>query len=469
MAVIASSGIISGFSIGGDTPSKTIDGGVLQNKYLIALQKISPDTLREIERRTLLHIQDIDNPHDIKLSTVLGSVVEEILSPILPGSIPEHDPSLVFDAGMCDESAITLTRSTPITIVDNNGYLKKVGPNKIAIDYADGKPSILVWPRHTNTILNSRTNENADVVAVGGMKINADILTAPDASMNYISIQDSLIDEEHGCAFPIDVISNSIHTTSFYILTPTHRYITISLTSDPAYRATFDTLERKFLNVGIDVTPHVSFLLCGWCRLGITYRSSISGYDGLKVCVHDELNLLSYLGLNTNILSLFGIMHGNDYGMAPYIETTGSIGVCEETVCTLMLPEALPPQFTVSIDYTTDSTWSETNILTLTDMLKFIQIGTENSLVFNDTIIRVIPMNFNTDRISSFAFSYSQSEKIMSKHSTGTRTAHILSEPISVTTNNIVLGPFPGRIYACTVYPYSDTDKLLEFLTGEMT
>jgi hypothetical protein len=467
--VVAASGIIAGFVIDNDTASRIIDGRILQDKYLAALQKVNPDILREIERRTLSHIQDVDNPHNIKLATLLDSVVEEILSPMLPGSVPSHNPSFVLDAGMINASTITTSRSTPITIVDSTGYIKRVEPNEIAVDYTDGKPAILVWPRHKNTILNSRPNENADVVAIGGAKINADILVAPDTSKNYISIQDNLLDEEHGCAFPIDVVLNEVHTTSFYISTTIKRYITISLASDQTRRATFDTLERKFINISVDITPHATSLLCGWYRLGITYRSTISGYDGLKICAHSELDSFSYSGLNTNIFSLFGVMHGDDYGMAPYIETIGSIGVCEETIYTLTLSETLPPQFTLSLDYATDSTWPETNILSLTDVLKFIQIGTENNLVFNGTIIHTVQMNFNTNHISNFAFSYSQSEKIMSKHSTGTRLTNTLSEPISVTTNNMSLGPFPGRVYGICIYPYPDDHKLLEFLTGEMS
>ena len=319
----AATGSIAGFGeidLSGDgTPEAIMPGNFsaaeLTRRLLEIRRDLDPNELHRIMMMVQDHLQNLDNPHEVTLDAIITDVVKDMLEPFIPGTVPSTQPTFSFHALLSNLYPMTVTRSSEVTVIDVTGRLVTVPPNTLAVDYSEGHAQVSLWGEHRNLITCSNTvitSEGSGIFAT--LKSAIPNLKAPDGSSAYVIVSDTTDTTEHG--YSITITPGSVGTTSAFIYPlVSSGYLVVapadSLTGIVAYDKSFmiDLSTKKIVEQGELAIPHITQLVTGWMRVGLSSDYSAGQATDLHITYKPTLNDHVYEGTGLDLFAIFGLMH----------------------------------------------------------------------------------------------------------------------------------------------------------------
>lgn len=470
------------------------DDSVLQEKFISSEQLfaylknltsiVDPKRLRAIEKTVVVHEQDNQNPHKDTLDMFVQDFVMEILSQVTPGTSPTQYPSLSYQAEfeLADElTVVNLTRNSPITVLDRQGFFVTTEANRSAFDWATGIPTVPLFPKVTQSIVNPDVVTTSAIALTGLASSSGGVssLKTPAGDSNYLTLTETADTSEHRYTVSFPVVTGleytasnfvyPINATGFLIIlikpagkdADTTKFVTIDLTNKKA-TATSDGAYRG----------HIQVLANGWMRIGIQYIAQVT--DMVEMVVYNStfgVPAEQYAGtLGNPLLAIFGIQNTTSAGLAPYL-SDNTTPLAEST---LSIPVSSSPVAPTRGMFGVTFTRNPSLIATTQEFL--FSTGTGIAATFDNTNV-VTTMSMGAQVLTTTSLSPAGKPVVWSssydlgafktKTSGSSKSAYSGSFAPTDTLSKFSFGPFSGGLNQFVYYAISDNNRALEFITGE--
>ena len=415
-----------------------------------------------------------------------------LIDEILPGAPPTSFPAYAINAMFPIPATVTAIRSTPITVINQDGSLSTLPANTPAVDYGNGIAEFSVYGPRTNFIYPSDPTVNTNVVLAGCTstvvpKPASGRSLAPDGNA-YLLLTESTVSEIHGFGIPVGMTAGTLYTTSIFVY-PFYNSITDGLTCYLNNYATtiammLDLATMTVTTTNASVIGYAQQLPNGWIRLGLQFTAPAT--DAPKFVVAKTLtptlgSPVAYLGSGELLFAIFGMQHVQGCGMSPYIPTTTTAALCDGT--TLSLPITLysgvDAMFLATYNHAPSNTGASRVIfaLTQTGSNTGITVSSVTSylvaqIVNTDTTLASLQLDdeFNTPAavaLSISATDYSIKATGQARVDQVTTLGAALTAGAATITFGGSATPFDGTISTFSYYPVADASTNLEFLVGE--
>ena len=133
----------------------------------------------------------------------------------LPGIPLSEPPSVVVEPSLASDKVLSVQRSSSMNYHDINGRVRTAGPNKLALDYSYGVPSIPIFSTKSNSLLNSK--KLTDVGLIGSLSIspNSLFILTPTDDKDFLLLQEAYTVGKHGFIETLPAVSG-INNYSVY-------------------------------------------------------------------------------------------------------------------------------------------------------------------------------------------------------------------------------------------------------------
>lgn len=498
----AATGSITGFTEINLNPDGTVADAMPAPKFsaaeflhrIMELRKdLSPEARHALETIIDNHRLNTNNPHDVTLADIEGGIIEDMIAPYFPGTVPVDTPVLHAVADLVEFlEGISVARSTETTKIDSSGKLVTVPINEISVDYCnDGMPMISLWPARTNL------NIQSDAVSAIAGDVNSGrwlsesgsstqaasdgSILGPDETDRCVVYSDSAVNAMFGSAFRrLDVTAGTIYTSSMFLLPLGAGYATLKLYDMTNIGATMDdgveiANSQIEINLGTGEVisegtaireVYVQRQASGYLRIGVEYEAPVTGLMSLHAYGHIAAGTPTYVGTGIQLFSVFGLQHCAGVGLSPYIPTTGAPVVCTGTVLTVAAGSKLrSTEGMLNMEWLSTNTEGPLSFLSVGGLLTINVDGTTHitdyrgEATFTDTLV--------AGEMTGQAISFSPT-KIATRSSGNARNDLVGAFSQLDASHDLVFGPIPGYLRSVTVYPMKEDAQTLDYLVGEI-
>lgn len=410
-----------------------------------------------------------------------------MLAQYFPGTPPISDPSISIQALIgLPVSQMTTTRAQPLSYISANGTLQFSQTEQIPLDYLTGEPLFPLWGARTNLVTYSDPSVNPTVQLINTVSRVDPTTLAPDMSIGAYVVTDTTTASEHAVAFGISGVAGTEYTTSFFCAPKLSTgFIHVYYQDDPETGFWYNLTDGSFIESIPGTTISYAYQLStGWIRFGIQRVAQTTGNDNLVVGYVPTSTSSSYLGTGVDLFALYGLMHATGPGVSPLIPTTGTSASVDDTQIIVIAPEVISPVIgMISIGYRQAASFETIkNSLVSTPDTGFgiILNSTTNlwsapqppigGMTTNIDYVLATPTDVVYGQSTPLVVGVSYCAQEMAICVTGTTKKVDTSatfKPLQSSLTQFTFGPIDGYLEKFVVYPDSDVDQDLEFITAE--
>lgn len=484
------SGVISGWdSIVLSDESVLVEGQISAEQLYAYIKGIvsvvDPRRLRGIEKTILNHIQNDNNPHNDTIAMLGDDFVAQILERVTPGTTPRQYPALSYIANMelpDDITVVTLSRASPMTVLDRQGYMTTAAENETGVDWSTGTAIVPLFPQVTQAIPVTDTTLTTNITTVGlttAAAASTAYLKSPNKDTKYLVMYETADNGAHEFTVASPVTKGEEDTISFFLYPHNGTGILvlqIRMNSGAADNTKFATINLS--NQSTTVTTdgsyavHLSVLPNGWWRCGLQFVPTEDGVAYLDVQhTTDGVPGSTYTGTSGNpLFSIFKINSTNTPGFAPILDDS----VTPLAPSVLTIPISGSPAVIGKGMYAIDFNKQFSLLTTGTGESLFssgvgITASYEGNTLVTKNTMGTQPLTTNmtlTENDATWAISLDASQ-YMVKATGFTKVKYggtfTQAEDLSLFT----FGPFYGGLSQFSYYAVSDDNRALEYLVGE--
>lgn len=431
------------------------------------------DFVRWVDEQINTHINNFNNPHRVTLDQIIGDVIQDILSNVTPGTIPELPPFFSYEG----ECPLPLGDIYPATYTYQNLYRMSSGgllidPSTedvtLGVDYLTNRGGIPLFSSLTNLIANDwATNNN--------YRINTQISNTPLPTLNYpfpfYLVSETNLTGNFGVYIPYNRQTNLDYTLSFFLL-PTIEGGTIVIRQENAPTETMeiDLKSKKFTLLSPNLLGDIFVYASGVMRVSLTFKATSSQQSYVLQILHRNENetALSRVGQEERALFYYAnpIVSTNFINQPVLIDNSQSLTTSPLTfdLSRVNIPNQLSDLvLTLSLNL-----YPSLNNKTIDDSLivQFGAITLERDannvyLKLNGTVLTQTPILAGLN-----VFSISYAPTLIQFKSLNTQKQQFPGAYNTLSTSTFKAGPCAGYLYNLALYALSDTNQILEHLTN---
>lgn len=434
----------------------------------------SADWIQRVEQMILDHQTNTDNPHQTTLAQIAGDIIAQVLGGVTPGTVPSTTPFYAFDA----TAGLPLGTIFPATYDSQNIYRRTEGGWFVNVDDELEKPGSDTTVGDVGiplfSTMTSITPPNWHVQA--GVSLNTTIADATDTSLNYPfvfkAISETPVVKQFGIDIPM-VQNLQVNYSTCFLITPAVAggLVRIFQPSDTT----------NYLEVNLE---DGSVLFYSDTMIGTTVRYPDGvirvavGFTSSSVVTDNKLRLVHLDPNQTGDGTRQGSLGREVFSIAHPQTTTASI---DQPFVADLLNQGSCPTFTSDLTTVgapaTMDRFIITMGLTLRPMLPLMPIQDPTILTFGNLVISrdqtkiTVSSNgslvFTTDLLegeNKISLSYSPTELIFKDLLNDRQSVTGVFAPLP--TDEVTFGPCGGYLQYFALYPQSDEEQVLEFLTN---
>lgn len=467
--------------------------GTINDFYAVFFQLLPVTTATDIATASPTSLISVDGAEQLLAAHNADPTAHAVLiDEILPGTPPASFPAYAINAMFSVPAGVAAVRSTPITVINQDGSLSTVPANTPAVDYGNGIAEFSVYGPRTNSIYPSDPTINTNIVKLGCTSVVVPKPTsgrslAPDGNA-YLSLTESVSSEIHGLGIPVGMTTGALYTTTIFVypfVSSTPGGLTCYLNNYASTIAmVLDLTTMTIATTSASVIGYAQQLPNGWIRLGLQFTAPAT--DAPQFVVAKTLtptigSPVAYLGSGDPLFAVFGMQHVQGCGMSPYIPTTTSAALCDGTALSfpITIYNTVDAMFQVTYNHAQSNTGASRVIFALTQSGQNTGITVSSvaayivaQIVNTDTTLASLQLNDEFDTPASVALSISATDySIKSTGQARVNQATTLGAALAAGAATITFGgsatPFDGTISTFGYYPIADSSTNLEFLVGE--
>lgn len=470
------SGSLTGWSID-TTPGTTgrVNSLTRTQEQLAELRRaLSVDGAEAAEAALLAHLADTNNPHHISLRDVDLDVSTELLPRLTPGTLPDHAPVFAYAAEFPDPHGWSVTRATPMTLLNAAGYTITHPTNTVAIDHRYGLPLVALHPACTNQLVS--TDVTAGVgSAVGGSLVDGGSRRTPARDTQHRLVREDTSTGAHGYSVALTADNGVEHTTSLFVY-PLIAGGVLRLSLPGVHGAVgwvdLSTGATSASSTGLIV--HAVRLANGWWQIGVQYLASgTSGAWVVAWCPDSATS--SHTGTERDLFLVWLPQHVTGApGLGPLLATSGGPASCDASVLTLALDaDRLNPEAgCLLLEHVLMPSLTGLPSRPLANLDDALVVALNGSLltVTDNRSDPPVVHSVSTPRhtLARTAVSYA-GDAVCSMTSGAPKLSTPGSYAALGSQATLTLGPVPGYLSLLALYPEADTNRLVQFLIGEDT